>query len=84
MVFLSYAERALFENLFVNSGSVLDFTHKTFRDFIMECINLDVESFEFQEKLPYTPASNGKILTTILKIESEENIRKVLTELMLL
>ena len=78
MAKLNFKEKRLLEDLLdMHSGYVLDFSDRTFRDFIYDVLNIDIE----EERFKINGSSKAKRFRTLLHLESEYNIAKVIDEL---
>ncbi|WP_373077464.1 restriction endonuclease [Fusobacterium varium] len=76
MANIDYIERECFEELFgMKTGYVLDFSNRTFQEFIYEKINIDVY-------VKYQGLSKAKILRRIISDYSNITVGKLLLELM--
>lgn len=76
MANIDYIERDYFEVLFdMNTGYVLDFTNRTFQEFVYEKINIDVYT-------KYQGISKAKILRRIMCDCDDVSVGKLLLELM--
>ena len=76
MANMDYIERDYFEQLFnMGSGYVLDFTNRTFQEFVYEKIQVDVYS-------RYERLSKAKMLRCIMSDYSDVVVGKLLLELM--
>src|SRR5438046_8534673 len=76
---LKILERDCFEELFEMSGSyVMDFSNRTFSEFIRESVNVDI----YSNKYAVNGESKAKRLRTFLQIESDALAGKVLSDLM--
>lgn len=73
---LTFVEKDCFENLFgMGSGYVLDFSNRTFQEFVYEMLSIDI-----YEKYP--GYSKAKILRAIIAEYDNVNVGKLLLELM--
>lgn len=76
---LSFLEKNQFEKLFgMKSGYVLDFTDRTFQEFIGDTIGIDI----YDEKYNYGSGSKANRLRGFWSEESNYNIGKLLTALL--
>jgi hypothetical protein len=75
MANLDFIEKDLIDRLLNSSGYVLDFTNKTFQEFVYEIIQIDVYS-------KYTGLSKGKMLREILNDYNDKTVGKLLLELL--
>jgi hypothetical protein len=75
MAKLDFFEKDLIDQLFIDSGYVLDFTNRTFQSFIYESIQIDIYS-------KYPNLSKGKILRAILDENDDIDVGKVLLQLL--
>lgn len=76
MANMDYIERDYFEQLFdMGSGYVLDFTNRTFQEFVYEKIQVDVYS-------RYEGLSKAKMLRCIMSDYSDVVVGKLLLEMM--
>lgn len=76
MAKLEYIEREYFEELFkMRSGYVLDFSNRTFQEFVFEKIQIDIYS-------KYEGLSKAKILRQIIFEFDDKTVGKLLLELM--
>lgn len=76
MANIEFLERDYFEKLFdMGSGYVLDFTNRTFQEFVYEKINLDIYA-------KYPNLSKAKILRSIIADYDNVTVGKLLLELM--
>lgn len=76
MANMDFIERDYFEQLFdMSAGYVLDFTNRTFQEFVYEKIQIDVYS-------KYTGLSKAKILRRIISDNDDVVVGKLLLELM--
>lgn len=76
MANLDFIEKEKFEDLFEMSGGyVLDFTNRTFQEFVYEKINLDIYK-------TYSSLSKAKILRRIMREKDNKTVGKLLLELM--
>lgn len=76
MANIDYIERVCFEKLFdMSSGYILDFTNRTFQEFVYEKINIDVYA-------KYQGLSKAKILRRIMSDYDNVTVGKLLLELM--
>lgn len=76
MANMDYIERDYFEQLFgMRTGYVLDFTNRTFQEFVYEKIQVDVYS-------RYTGLSKAKMLRRIISDDNDIVVGKLLLELM--
>ncbi len=75
MAEISFIEKGNIENLLgMKSGYVLDFSDRTFRDFVGEMTGLDIDN----EKYQYLSNSKANRLRQFLKIETNDNAGKLL------
>jgi hypothetical protein len=75
MADLNFIEKSKFEKLFsMNSGYVLDFSDRTFREFVSEAIGLDI----YDEKYKYASGSKANRLRAFIKVESNYVVGKLL------
>lgn len=78
MAELSYVERANIEAfLGMKSGYVLDFSDRTFGEFVYEATGLDI----FAEKYHYASNSKANRLRGFMKVETNYNVGKLLEHL---
>jgi len=71
MADLKFQERRYFEKLMEMSGGyVLDFSNRTFREFVHDTIKLDID----EERFSINGESKAKRLRTFIKIESNYNV----------
>ena len=76
MAHMDYIERDYFEDLFnMRMGYVLDFTNRTFQEFVYEKINVDVYAI-------YSDMSKAKMLRAIMSEYDDVTVGKLLLELM--
>ena len=76
MADLTYIERANIENfLGMKSGYVMDFSDRTFQEFIGESVNLDIAN----EKYHYSSNSKANRLRQFFKVESNYTVGKLLS-----
>lgn len=76
MANIEFLERNYIETLFdMKSGYVLDFTNRTFQEFVYEKINLDIYA-------KYPNLSKANILRSIIKNYDNVTVGKILLELM--
>lgn len=73
---LTFIEKDSFENLFgMGSGYVLDFSNRTFQEFVYEMLSIDIY-------VKYPGYSKAKILRAIIAEYDDVNVGKLLLELM--
>ena len=76
MADLTYIERANIEKfLGMKSGYVMDFSDRTFREFIGEAVGLDIDN----EKYHYSSNSKANRLRQFIKVESNYTFGKLLS-----
>lgn len=76
MADLTYIEKATIENfLGMKTGYVMDFTDRTFQEFIGEAVGLDVDD----EKYHYASNSKANRLRQFIKVESNYTFGKLLS-----
>ena len=75
MAKLDFIERDLIDHLMIASGYVLDFTNRTYREFILEKIQIDVYT-------RYQGLSKGKILRALLRDCDNITVGKLILELL--
>lgn len=76
-------ERNKIERLFIDCGYVLDFSNDSFQSFIKYSIDLDIYSDDFINLNKYGSDSKGHLFMTILDVESDEKVLKLLQDLLL-
>lgn len=75
MASLDFIEKDLIDNLLNNGGYVLDFSNRTYQEFVWEKINIDVYA-------KYPGLSKGKILHAIMSDYPNVTVGKLLLELL--
>jgi hypothetical protein len=76
MADLTYIERANIENfLGMKSGYVMDFSDRTFQEFVCETVGLDIDN----EKYHYASNSKANRLRQFIKVESNYTFGKLLS-----
>lgn len=76
MADLTYIERANIENfLGMKSGYVMDFSDRTFQEFVGEAVSLDIN----EEKYHYSSNSKANRLRQFIKVESNYTFGKLLS-----
>lgn len=76
MADLAYIERANIENfLGMKSGYVMDFSDRTFQEFVGEAVGLDINN----EKYHYASNSKANRLRQFIKVESNYTVGKLLS-----
>ena len=67
-------DKLKFEKLFgMNSGYVMDFSNRTFQEFIIETLNIDI----YDEKYNYASGSKANLLRGFWLVESNYNVAKL-------
>lgn len=75
---LAFAEKIKLEKLFnMGSGYVLDFSDRTFQDFVGECVGIDIEDRKYFS----AGSSKAKRLRTLWSIEPNHIVGRLLREL---
>lgn len=78
---LTNREKAIAERLFkMDSGYVLEFSNNSFRDFVVDTI--DVDPYDSKYDLPDRTSSKANRLRGILKVESNYKVGKLIKELL--
>jgi hypothetical protein len=78
MADLTYIERANIENyLGMKSGYVMDFSDRTFQDFVGETVGLDIDN----EKYHYASNSKANRLRQFIKVEDDQTVGKLIQEI---
>lgn len=76
---LSFSERSILEKLLqMSSGFVLDFTNRTFQQFVGDSVNLDI----LDQKYHATSGSKANRLRELWKQESDHTVGLLLTDLL--
>ena len=71
---LKHIDKIKFEKLFgMSSGYVLDFSNRTFQEFILETLNIDI----YDEKYNYSSGSKANLLRRLWSVESNYNVAKI-------
>src|SRR5688572_1619750 len=78
---LTIREKAIAERLFkMGSGYVLEFSNNSFRDFVMDII--DIDPYDNKYDLPERTSSKANRLRGIFKVESNYKVGKLIKELL--
>lgn len=79
MAQLKKIEKRYFEDLFnMSSGYVLDFSNRTFEEFFLDTVNIDI----YEEKYNYWSGSKANRLRSFLDQEDDKTVGKILDELL--
>jgi hypothetical protein len=75
---LTYGERVQLEKLLgMGSGYVLDFSNRTFQEFVYESVNIDI----FERRFEYQSGSKANRLRAVWKVESNPIAGKLIVDL---
>lgn len=75
---LTNMEKRKLERAFgMDSGYVLDFSNRTFEDFILDCLGIEI----YDEKYDYASGSKANRLRALWNLESNYNVGKLLDEI---
>lgn len=77
MANLSFTESNLVRDFFIDGGYVLDFSNRTFQEFMADSIGIDI----YLDKYTGYSGSKGSRLAEFVKLESDTIVGKVLGDL---